>query len=398
MVVLAVAVLAALLLTQLYAPIPAKNPNPQPTPFGSRSIPYYQEYGLDLVRMTSSTTGWARGGLRTTDGGKTWRDVSPPTLPGNPDRHLEFYLDADHGWQGQIFPDRLVLFRTADGGKSWEQAAPVHVAAKNPVGLYGLLSFVDAQRGWLLTESWPEGDPHPDPTASGLYRTTDGGLHWALLLSDPGSIAAGCYFSQGLAFATPSIGWIELICPQAPMGTFRIMATLDGGATWELDVANSGLCAPCASSSLPTVIDAQHWMLPTSDAIYVTEDGGKTWDLRDLPGSDLRPPPLQKGGRLASVSFIDPNIGWAFVWLDAQTVPANTSRLYRTTDGGRTWTLIHGNLTAQPPDAASVVFVDASTGFAIHRISNSWVQLLKTVDGGQSWTEIHYQLPSPAET
>lgn len=398
MVVLAVAVLAAVLLAQLYTGLPARHQNPQPTPIRTRSLPFYQEYGLDLVRMSSPTTGWARGGLRTTDGGQTWRDVSPPSLPGNPDRHLEFYLDADHGWQGQMFHDRLVIFRTADGGKTWEQAAPVSLAAQNPIGLYGILSFVDAEQGWLVTESWPEGDPHPDPLASGLYKTVDGGLHWTLLSSEPGPIASDCYFSQGLAFATPAIGWVELICPQRAIGTSRIMATRDGGATWEIDVANSGMCAPCDSSSLPTVIDARHWALPTSDALYMTEDGGTTWDKRELPGSDLRPPPLQKGGRLASVSFIDPSHGWAFVWLDAQTVPANSSRLYRTADGGRTWTLMQSNLPAQAPDAASIIFVDATTGFATHRLSTSAVQLLKTTDGGQTWTEISYQLVAPAGT
>jgi photosystem II stability/assembly factor-like uncharacterized protein len=398
-VVLALAVLAALLLTQLYAPVPVKNPNPAPTPTppSGGSLPIYQDYGLDLVRMSSSTTGWARGGLRTTDGGQTWRDVSPPALPGSPDRHLEFYLDADHGWQGQIFPDRLVIFRTADGGKSWEQGATIFVKARDPVGVYGLLSFVDAEHGWLVTESWPMGAPHPDPTASGLYKTIDGGIHWTLLSTEPGRASPGCYYSQGLDFVTLAIGWVQIFCPQPGKSRDRLMVTRDGGSTWKGEgVANAGLCAPCIYNP-PTFIDSQHWLVLVVGALYMTEDGGVTWNRRGLPESDPGPP--QAGlGSPASVSFIDPNIGWAFVWIDTKNVSARSSRLYRTSDGGRHWTLMQSNLPAQSPDAASITFIDATTGFATHRLSTSGVQLLKTTDGGQSWTEIQYHLPSPAGT
>jgi photosystem II stability/assembly factor-like uncharacterized protein len=399
MVVLAVAVLAALLLTQLYTPVPVKVPNPAPTPTpSSGSLPFYQNYGLDLVSMTSSTTGWAAGGLRTTDGGQHWRDVSPPALPGSVAPSPEFYLDASNAWQGQMFRDHLVIFRTADGGKSWDQAPPLYFRTQAPTwGASPYLQFVDAEHGWMLIESWPEGDPHPDPQIAGLYKTTDGGLHWTLVSTDPGRAAPGCYLSQGLDFVTVAIGWVQIFCPQPDRRAYRLMVTRDGGSTWKVEgVANAGLCAPCIYYP-PTFIDSQHWLVLVVAALYMTEDAGVTWNRRGLPGSDPGPP--QAGlGSPASVSFIDPNIGWAFVWIDTKNVSARSSRLYQTSDGGRHWTLMQSNLPALAADAASIIFVDASTGYATHRISTNEVQLLKTTDGGQSWTEIHYQLQASAGT
>jgi photosystem II stability/assembly factor-like uncharacterized protein len=279
-----------------------------------------------------------------------------------------------------MFSDHLVIFRTADGGKSWEQGLAISFPAKDQRVLGAYMAFVDSGDGWLLIESWPMGEPHPDPKVAALYKTTDGGLNWTLLATESGRAAPGCYFSQGLAFVTPSTGWVEIFCPHQSSGQSRLMVTRDGGTTWKLDsVANNGLCAPCTYAP-PTFIDSQHWIVLLVGEIYVTENGGVTWDRRELAGAN------------SSVSFIDPNIGWAFVWVDSKDASAGSSRLYRTADGGRHWILMQSNLGTQAPDGATVIFVDAKNGFVTHRLSTSGVQLLKTSDGGQSWTEIQYQV------
>jgi photosystem II stability/assembly factor-like uncharacterized protein len=173
------------------------------------------------------------------------------------------------------------------------------------------------------------------------------------------------------------------------------MATRDGGTTWKIeDGGNGTLCAPCTFSSPPTIFDTQHWMVLTMDGLFMTENGGATWDKRELP-------PNHSSG--SSISIIDPNFGWVFEWTG---VSSGSSRLYRTTDGGRHWTLVQSNLEAQlrplqdrgqtVEGMADLMFVDARKGFATHRFSTpNGVQLLRTTDGGETWTEVPYQLELP---
>ena len=99
-----------------------------------------------LVKMVSTTTGWALGGLQTTDGGAHWRDTSPSALrddaPTNlattlyPPGYADFYLDAAHAWEVRSYAsstscvDHISVFVTADGGRSWQQSEPIGDGAK----------------------------------------------------------------------------------------------------------------------------------------------------------------------------------------------------------------------------------------------------------------------------
>src|SRR5690348_11174427 len=62
-----------------------------------------------VTEMATPLTGWAAGGLRTTDGGSTWKYVGPQDMLAGvsaqarangdyPAGYTDFYLDADHGW------------------------------------------------------------------------------------------------------------------------------------------------------------------------------------------------------------------------------------------------------------------------------------------------------------
>jgi photosystem II stability/assembly factor-like uncharacterized protein len=342
------------------------------------------------VLMASPTTGWAVGARRTTDGGLHWSTVAPPSVPNRSSSYAEFFLDATHAWVAQpagssaACADHITIFGTADGGRTWQQAAPIPVqvpvtdviwkghstsfspTTSQPGGEGPWLYFTDSRNGWLLVES---GNDFFE--TYGLYRTTDGGLHWNQVSGDPFSalkaFEPGCEgggTQTGMSFASATTGWI--VRPNCA-GVLALSVTHDGGFTWKVQV----LPATCCGVNPPTFFDATHGMLfvVPDGSLLVTSDGGSTWSTRTLP---LWTPQWS----IDALDFINPNEGWALV----------SARLYHTGNGGRTWTLVTANLPPPPLNVlqpSSLDFVDASNGFW-----KTGFQLLKTTDGGHSWTVI----------
>jgi photosystem II stability/assembly factor-like uncharacterized protein len=342
------------------------------------------------VLMASPTTGWAVGARRTTDGGLHWSTVAPPSVPSRSSSYAEFFLDATHAWVAQpagssaVCADHIAIFGTADGGLTWQQAAPIPVqvpvtdviwkghstsfspTTSRPEGEGPWLYFTDPRNGWLLVES---GNDFFE--TYGLYRTTDGGLHWNQVSVDPFSAlkefehgCGGGGTQTGMSFASATTGWI--VRPSCA-GVVALSVTRDGGFTWKVQA----LPATCCVVNPPTFFDATHGMLfgDGDGVILVTSDGGSTWSTRTLPLWTSQ-------WSIDAVDFINPNEGWALV----------SGRLYHTDNGGRTWTLVNANLPPPPLNVlqpSSLDFVDASNGF--------WAtgsQLLKTTNGGHSWTVI----------
>jgi photosystem II stability/assembly factor-like uncharacterized protein len=384
---------------------------PKAVPTSSPGARYTGPTSVTPLKMIDRNNGWATGALRTTDGGVHWRDVSPPSLPNRQGDAPEFYLDANHAWQGQTFADRVVIFGTADGGRTWQQGAPVPVKAADPTAITSQLYFVDDQHGWLQTGSSiaalvppspPNfGDLSPDPAAQGLYRTVDGGLHWTLQSTGPGAAATACFFEGGMTFISAARGWILYGCPPG-FGHSRpeLLVTSDAGATWRVQrVATASRC-PCRIDA-PEFFDQQHGFIEGSASdgtplLFGSTDGGATWSVRTTPGEGLRG---------VQLSFADANAAWAIVQIAKKgpiyPSPTCTSgyayspsecypspQMYRTVDGGRTWALMQTDLFSPTGEVNIVLFVDAHTGFAVRAIAstqNTQSVLLGTDDGGRTW-------------
>ena len=109
-----------------------------PSPSGA-PIPHLsagQAIKLTYIRMLDLTHGWAVGGLdgasnhvfRTSDGGLTWQDQTPPEPaavdPGQPQKAVGAFLDGLHAWvlyYGAQFGASAAAYvwSTQDGGATW---------------------------------------------------------------------------------------------------------------------------------------------------------------------------------------------------------------------------------------------------------------------------------------
>ncbi len=171
------------------------------------------------------------GVWRTTDAGKTWvslgltdtRQISRVRVhPTNPDI-------AYVGAQGHVFGPNTErgVFKTTDGGKTWRKVlyrndstgiTDLVLDPNNPETIYA--AFWQAWRTpWQLVSGG---------AGSGIFKSTDGGEHWAEITRNPG-LPQGTIGNIGVAVSPGNSKKVWAIVEADSGGVFR---STDGGATW----------------------------------------------------------------------------------------------------------------------------------------------------------------------
>ncbi len=206
----------------------------------------------------------AGGGVwKTTDGGTTWSPLTDhlPVLTGGAlafdptDPNILYYGTGEfHNCWDCGYGDGL--FRSPDGGLTWEKIAAsarvgryiarIVIPPQRPSWIYvanrtGLAVSQDSGATWVWRRSEPTTDVLVHPLHSdtvlaatrtnGVYRSTDGGATWALITALP---TTGYYRAQ-LAYApsNPDVMY-------ASFGTsidytlLGLYISTDGGVTWDL--------------------------------------------------------------------------------------------------------------------------------------------------------------------
>ncbi len=164
--------------------------------------------------------------------------------------------------------------------------------------------------------------------------------------------------------------------------TGAVLHSSDGGRTWS--------ATSVAKSDLATFLDAQHaWAASYDDTavngwtITITKDGGKTW--RHGASINLCCAPTQ-------LLFSDPLHGWALSRPNGIDAPTSVAFVWRTVDGGLTWTDVTAAAKQILPlgcSTYSMAFQDAATGWLVAGYCPTFF-LAATHDGGLTW---HKQAP-----
>jgi photosystem II stability/assembly factor-like uncharacterized protein len=268
------------------------------------------------------------------------------------------------------------ILRTENGGSSWQaQQSPVVSARLASVDL------LDANTGWVVAVS--------GNTLSGrntkhfLLHTTDGGATWLekdVASGLNGGISAVRFPDAQHGVATCGLYSGDAIHISATLTT-KLVANLlfseDGGATWSPRLLGDGHTV----LSSVAFADASHgwvagWDFTTQrDTMFRTTDGGATW-------TQLSGLPTLRG--ISSISSTSPDDLWLSV-TDGSFHPV----ALHSSDGGTSWS------TLTPPGLKScdaVSFIDADRGWlAGYATGDPWtprVRILHTVDGGQTWTAV----------
>jgi photosystem II stability/assembly factor-like uncharacterized protein len=293
----------------------------------SWSIGGYNSYGdLNGLSFVDTNTGAAVGDngaiLRTTNGGISWAGQSSGT---NSNLYGVCFTDAS---TGTAVGAGGTILRTTNGGATWAKQT-------NAVTLVILTAvhFLDANTGVAVGDRGT------------LLRTTNGGIAWAQLHYSPSEIYSDIAFNGG------STG-LMLDTYYTPVGIYYyVYRTVDGGATWVSTRGGQNSYDGCCFA------DATTAYVIGEEALKST-DGGATWAAMAVPA-----------GYFNGVFFSDAFTG---------TIIGKNS-IFRTTDGGITWT---PQSSGTSNDLFDLCFTDANTG----TIVGAGGTILRTTNGGATWT------------
>jgi photosystem II stability/assembly factor-like uncharacterized protein len=307
--------------------------------------------------------------------GLEWRNIGPNRggrslgCAGSPDRPNEYYFGATGGG----------LWKTTDGGNEWKpvtdgqvtssSVGAVAVAESNPDVVY--IGMGEVQ----LRGSITQGD--------GVYKSTDAGKTWEHL---------GLQETQAVARirihpTNPDLVYVAALGhPYGENEERGVFRSRDGGATWEkiLYVSpKAGAVDLIIDRNNPEVLYASTWEVYRKawkmwggggdSKLWKSTDGGNTWtDLTGNPG--MPEGPIGKIG--VTVSPANSNRVWAIV-------EANEGGVFRSDDGGKTWkktnserklrqrAFYYSRIYADPKDENTVYCLN--TGF------------YKSTDGGETF-------------
>lgn len=172
--------------------------------------------------------------------------------------------------------------------------------------------------------------------ASRIYRTADAGATWTLQFTNPDPKA----FFDAMAFWDANRG---IAFSDSVDGRFVILTTRDAGRTWArvpgdaLPAALENEGAFAASGTNVAVLGRDHVWIGTGGAaksrVLRSADGGRTWSIADTP--------LASGASsgIFSIAFRDATHG-VVVGGDYRQETVAEDNVAITSDGGATWTLI----------------------------------------------------------
>ena len=307
-----------------------------------------------------------------------WRCIGPHrggrvvAVAGDPRERSVFYFGASAGG----------VWKTLDGGVYWENVSDgfFNTAA------VGAIAVADSDSNVVYVGTGESCIRNDVSHGDGVYRSTDGGASWKNMgLKDTRHIARIRVHPQN-----PDLVYVAALGhafgPNAERGVFR---SKDGGATWERALFKSdraGAIDLSMDPHNPRVLYASVWEAERSfweissggpdSGLYRSTDGGDTWvELSDSPGM----PEGIKGRIGVAVSPAKTGRVWALI-------EADDGGLFRSDDGGAGWEKVadkddirerswyYTHVFADPQDA------DTVWGLA----SKVW----RSSDGGRTFTQV----------
>jgi len=313
--------------------------------------------------------------------GFRWRNIGPANMGGRtssvvgiPSPSKTFFIAGAAGG----------IWKTTNAGTTFRNV----FGEGQPCISMGELAIAPSDTMQVWAGTGEEDSRNTISPGCGIFKSTDGGLTWKRSgLEKTGAIGRIVVnpTNPNIVYVA-ALGWAWGASPER--GLYK---TTDGGATWQnvKFISNqAGFIDVAMDPTNPEVLFASSWQrvrTPYSlnsggpgSALWKTTDGGKTWT--EVKGGGF--PATMKGRIGLAIANSDHNVIYALVEADTlpnakpdKTKPAQkkNSGLYRSADGGATWThmndidvrpFYYSQVRVDPKDANRVYWSSTPVNFS----------------------------------
>jgi len=379
----------------------------RPTPMSATAIAIHP---ADPQIVIATFGGWMGGGevWVTTNGGSSWTNRSAG-LPANPIRAVQYDGIRLLVGGGQMFGSQFVgLYASTDLGQTWtalhDAGWPLRVVtdiAVDPTDPQTILAAIDG---------------------GGINRTTDGGATWETGIGGSTILSA-----QSVRYApgNPDV----ILVGASSLGVYRSADGGDAFAASTIGIAELPLMAVDTSPAEPDHV-AVAFQGNNNGGILTSTDGGATWTAEPVPPtrysnvryapdgtlfalssgpSSVAPEGLYRRNGDGSWTSLGPDQGTLFesdlvairfgatastIYLGGADfgVAGSERTVWRSTDGGTTWTKTH-----EGTDGDKVVDIEIVAGSGNQRLIATYDGpeggALRSADGGVAWSAAVTGLP-----
>ena len=230
-----------------------------------------------------------------------------------------------------------------------------------------------------------------------LWKTTNNGLSWKPIFEDKPSTGIGDF---AIAPSNPEIIYLgtgeNLKKPRNfTMPGDGVYRSDNGGETWKYLGLNDSwhigeIKIHPKNPDIAFVAVLGHlWSTKKIRGIYRTIDGGKTWE--HVLYIDEK-----TGGNDVIISQSNPNIIYASMWEIYLGISGLNSSVYKSIDGGKSWTKLNGGLPDGPKTGRIGIAVSYSNPDKVYVLidnlnkdKNPAAEVYLTLDGGRNWKRTH---------
>lgn len=233
--------------------------------------------------------------------------------------------------------------------------------------------------------------------SGGVFKSTDAGATWNPLFDDESSLSIG---AVAIDPANPEIVWVGTGEPNGGGGSVTyggtgVFRSTNGGATWDnvglVETRYIGRIAMSVADPTRVFVAAlgSQWSPGPDRGVYRTTNAGADWQ-RVLASTD------STGAIDLAVHPANANLVYAALWERSRgptflDYGGPTSGLFRSTDGGDSWTELTNGLPSGDRGRIGMTLCESqpSTLYAIYAESNpgAFDGLFKSTNGGDSWTQ-----------
>ncbi|MGE0041050.1 MAG: WD40/YVTN/BNR-like repeat-containing protein [Vicinamibacterales bacterium] len=257
--------------------------------------------------------------------------------------------------------------------------------------------------GRVETIAAVESDPdviYIGAATGGVWKTENGGTTWAPVFDDKGTTSIGAI---AVSRSNPAVVWVgtgESNNRQSSSWGNGVWKSTDAGATWQhMGLADSrhvgGIAIDPRDPDVVYVAALGHLWGPNAErGLFKTTDGGRTWTNTKFIDEDT-------GFTDVVMDPSNPRVLYAAAYQRRRTAWGFSgggpgSGLYKTTDGARTWTRLGGGLPAGDLGKIGIDVFRKNPAIVYATVEHkSAGGVYRSADRGRTWTKVNSLNPRP---